>query len=121
VRALVRRFGIEDLRRLVLVHDELDLPPGRVRLKLGGGTAGHNGLESVQAHLHDRDFARVRVGIGKPPGTMTGARFVLRRPSRSERALLDGAVREAVAAVKAIVADGVETAMNRYNTRREGD
>lgn len=115
VRALTRRFGVEDLRTLVVVHDELDLPPGRIKLKLGGGSAGHNGLASLQAHLHARDFVRIRVGIGKPPGTMAGADFVLRRPSRSQRTALDAAVQEAADAVEAVVAEDLESAMNRFN------
>ena len=82
---LVRRYGIDDLSRLVVVHDELDLPSGRVKVKEGGGTAGHNGLESVRNHLHSGAFVRVRVGIGKPPGRMEGADYVLRRPSKSEQ------------------------------------
>jgi PTH1 family peptidyl-tRNA hydrolase len=76
VAALVRRHGIEDLRRLVVVHDELDLPVGRVKLKMGGGTAGHNGLKSIQAHLHDNGFVRVRIGVDKPPGKRQGADHV---------------------------------------------
>ena len=67
VGPLVRRSGLEDPGRLVVVHDELDLPPGRVQVKVGGGLAGHNGLRSVQAHLHSDAFVRVRIGVGKPP------------------------------------------------------
>jgi peptidyl-tRNA hydrolase, PTH1 family len=115
VRPLLRRFGIEDPARLVVVHDELDLPPGRLRVKVGGGTAGHNGLRSVQAHLHTPDYLRVRIGIGKPPGRQPGADYVLRRPSRREREELDVSVAQAADAVEAIVADGAEAAMNRYN------
>jgi len=115
VRPLLRRFGIADLSRLVLVHDELDLQPGRIRVKLGGGLAGHKGLESVRAHLHDADFVRVRVGIGKPPGRQPGADYVLRRPSRADRELLDVAVQQAADAVELLVTEGVDAAMNRYN------
>lgn len=115
VRGLVRRFGIDDLSRLVVAHDELDLPPGRVKVKLGGGTAGHNGLQSVQAHLRDRGFVRVRIGIGKPPGRMAGADYVLRRPPRAERQQLDGALRRATEAIEAILEHGVDPAMNRFN------
>ena len=71
---------------MVVVHDELDLPPGRVKVKIGGGIAGHNGLRSIQAHLHSPDFVRVRIGIGKPPGRRSGADHVLRRPSRQPTA-----------------------------------
>jgi peptidyl-tRNA hydrolase, PTH1 family len=116
VGALVRRYGIEDLENLVVVHDELDLPVGRVKVKLGGGTAGHNGLKSIHAHLHDTAYARVRIGIGKPPGRRAGADHVLRRPGSKERDLLEVAVEEAADAVEAIVTGGVADAMNRFNT-----
>ncbi len=101
--------------RLVVVHDELDLPPGRIRVKAGGGTAGNNGLNSVVAHLHTKEFLRVRIGIGKPPGRLSGADYVLRRPGKAERELLDLAVVEAADAVEAIVCDGADAAMTRFN------
>ena len=86
VARLVRRYGVEgDMSRVVVVHDELDLPPGRVKIKEGGGTAGHNGLESIRSHLHSGAFIRVRIGIGKPPGRQDGADFVL-KPARQGRA-----------------------------------
>ncbi len=119
VGRLVRRYGIvHDLRRLVVVHDELDLPVGRVKVKDGGGTAGHNGLESIRAHLHTGGFVRVRIGIGKPPGRQLGADFVLRRPARAERIDLDVAVEEAADAVVCILGHGPEAAMNRFNSER---
>ena len=117
VKALVRRHGVDDLHRLVVVHDELDLPVGRVKLKIGGGTAGHNGLKSIQAHLHDNDFVRVRIGVDKPPGKRQGADHVLRRPGKADKEALDVAVEVAADAVEAIVAEGPEAAMNRFNTR----
>lgn len=116
VAALVRRHGIEDLHRLVVVQDELDLPVGRVKLKIGGGTAGHNGLKSIHAHLHDNDFVRVRIGVDKPPGRRQGADHVLRRPSKADKEALDVAVEMAADAVEAILEEGPEAAMNRFNT-----
>ena len=115
VAALVRRAGIEDLSRLVVVHDELDLPVGKVKVKIGGGTAGHNGLKSVQAHLHSADFVRVRIGIGRPPGRQSGAEYVLRRASSSDRSLLDEAVIQGADAVEAVVTSGPAQAMNSFN------
>jgi PTH1 family peptidyl-tRNA hydrolase len=115
VAALVRRHGVEDLHRLVIVHDELDLPPGTVRVKVGGGLAGNNGLKSVRAHVHSDDFVRVRIGIGKPPGRQQGIDHVLRRPGKAERAELDVAVQEAADAVEVILAEGPDAAMNRFN------
>ncbi len=118
VARLVRRYGIDDLYRLVVVHDELDLPTGRVKVKEGGGTAGHNGLESIRAHLRSGAFLRVRVGIGKPPGRQDGADFVLRRPNKAEKLELDVAVVEAADAVELVLREGPAVAMNRVNTGR---
>ena len=111
VRSLATRFGIEEPSSIVIVHDELDLPPGTVRLKAGGGLAGHNGLRSVQSHLHSSDFLRVRIGVGKPPSAAQGASHVLRRPPKAVRELLAASVQTAADAVERIVADGMEAAM----------
>jgi peptidyl-tRNA hydrolase, PTH1 family len=114
-RLLVARHGIDDLARVVIIHDELDLPSGRVKLKVGGGTAGHNGLKSLRDHLHSPDFVRVRIGIGRPPGAQQVADYVLKHPGKAERIELDVAIQEAADAVEAIVADGVDKTMNRVN------
>jgi PTH1 family peptidyl-tRNA hydrolase len=115
VAPLVRRFGIDDLEHLVVVHDELDLPIGRMKLKVGGGLAGHNGLRSISQHLHSQDFVRVRIGVGKPPSKEQGADHVLKRPSRSDRGLLDEMVERAADAVEAVLRDGPEAAMAAFN------
>lgn len=116
VAPLVRRFGVgDDLHRLVVVHDELDLPVGRIRVKVGGGLAGHNGLKSIVAHLHTDDFCRVRIGIGKPPGRSQGVDHVLKAPGKAERTELAVAIEEAADAVEAILAEGPAPAMNRFN------
>jgi PTH1 family peptidyl-tRNA hydrolase len=117
VAQLVRRYGVEDVARVLVVHDELDLPPGRVKLKAGGGTAGHRGLASIVRHLRSDGFLRVRIGIGKPPGSMEGADFVLRRPGKAEAALLQSACVAAADAVEEVVDHGFESAMNRFNAR----
>ena len=100
----------------MVVHDELDLPSGRVKVKVGGGTAGNNGLKSVHAHLHTGDYLRIRIGIGKPPGRQPGADYVLKRPGKDEREILAGAAEVAADAVELIATAGVEAAMNRINT-----
>jgi PTH1 family peptidyl-tRNA hydrolase len=115
VAALVRRHGIEDAERVVVVHDELDLPVGVVRVKVGGGLAGNNGLRSIKAHLHTDAFCRVRIGVGKPPGRQRGVDHVLRRPGKAERTELDIAVQEAADAVEIIATDGPAAAMNKVN------
>jgi len=114
VGLLVRRHHV-GMDRLVVVHDELDLAIGRVKVKVGGGLAGHNGLKSLKAHLRDDGFMRVRLGIGRPPGRLSGADYVLRCPGKSERAELDVAVQEAADAVELILTEGVDVAMARTN------
>jgi PTH1 family peptidyl-tRNA hydrolase len=118
VAPLVRRYGIDDPSRLLVIHDELDLEPGRIKVKVGGGLAGHNGLRSILAHLHTQDFLRIRIGVGKPPGgAERGADHVLSRPSKREGELLRVTVEEAADAATVIATDGVEAAMARYNAR----
>lgn len=104
------------LDRLVVVHDELDLPFGGLRLKLGGGDNGHNGLKSIRRSLGSGEFHRVRVGIGRPPGRMDAATFVLRDFSPTERKTLDLEVDRAADAVEALVTQGLERAQNTFNT-----
>ncbi len=115
VAPLVRRYGIEDLHRLVIVHDELDLPLGRLKVKLGGGLAGHNGLRSIKAHLHTDEFVRVRIGVGKPPSKDHGADHVLKKVGKAERQVLAAAAEVAADAVEVILAEGVDPAMARFN------
>jgi len=120
VGALLRRHHLEP-ERLVVVHDELDLPVGRIKVKFGGGLAGNRGLASIKAHLGTDEFARVRIGVGKPPGRQQGADHVLRRPGKAERTELDVAIEEAADAVETLLADGIDTAMQRFNARAESD
>lgn len=116
VQLLVRRYGIDDLERLVVVHDELDLPPGMLRLKRGGGLAGHNGLRSLRDHLHSTDFLRVRIGVGKPTSKERGADHVLSRISKADRELLEVVIERAADAVELIHAEGIDAAMARYHS-----
>ncbi len=117
-RDLKKRYGLVDLSHLVIVHDELDLEPGIIRIKLAGGTAGHNGLKSIQSCINSSDFTRIRIGIGKPSSNRSGANHVLGRPGKSEREILDTAVTQAASAIKWITDHGVAAAMNKYNTSR---
>jgi PTH1 family peptidyl-tRNA hydrolase len=101
--------------RLVVVHDELSLPFGRVVVKRGGGHGGHNGLRSLKKHLPDDRFARVRFGIGRPPPAWDPADYVLSRFSSEERGALDGAIDRAADAVETILSDGVERAVSKFD------
>ena len=117
VRKLTHRHGVDDPARIVVVHDELDLPVGGLRVKAGGGMAGHNGLKSITAHLKTQDYLRIRIGVGRPPGRQSGADYVLRRPGKAEAAELGVSVQEAADAVEAILAEGVDATMGRVNHR----
>src|SRR5918912_644543 len=114
--ASVRDFFKVPPERIVVVHDELDIPYGTLRLKLGGGDNGHNGLKSLTSALGSRDYVRVRFGIGRPPGRMDPAAFVLRDFSGSERKDLDYHVERAADSVEALISEGLERAQNTYNT-----
>jgi PTH1 family peptidyl-tRNA hydrolase len=112
----LRDFFKVPLDRVVVVHDELDLPYTGLRLKLGGGDNGHNGLKSLRRSLGSGDFNRVRFGIGRPPGRMDAAAFVLRDFSAAERKELDVLVEHAADAIEALVVEGMEKAQNTFNT-----
>jgi peptidyl-tRNA hydrolase, PTH1 family len=102
--------------RLVVIHDELDIPFGTVRLKLGGGDNGHNGLRSISQALGTRDYYRVRFGIGRPPGRMDAASYVLRDFTQAERKELPWAIDRAADATEELLARGLVEAQNRYHT-----
>ncbi len=111
------------LDRLILIHDDIDIGPGRIRVRSGGSAGTHNGMRSVIYHLQDDRFPRVRIGIGKPPEGWDLVDFVLGRIRSEEADALKQAVVKAVEAVETIIAEGVETAMNRFNGngRKDGD
>ena len=120
VRLLAHRYGVEP-EQIIVVQDELDLPTAALKLKAGGGLAGHNGLRSIKAHVHSDAFLRVRIGVGKPVSKEQGAGHVLNKFSKSERVEIDVTVEQAADAVEAIVRNGIETAMNRFNTANSND
>jgi PTH1 family peptidyl-tRNA hydrolase len=101
--------------RLVVIHDELDVSFGVVRLKLGGGDNGHNGLRSITSSLGTRDYYRARFGIGRPPGRMDPAAFVLKDFSAQERKELPFALDRAADAVEALITKGLAEAQNEYH------
>ncbi len=111
------RFYKVDPANLIVVHDELDLPFATLRLKLGGGENGHNGLRSISKSMGTRDYLRVRFGIGRPPGRMDPADFVLRDFSTTERKELALHVDHCADAVEALVSKGLEAAQNLFHAR----
>jgi peptidyl-tRNA hydrolase, PTH1 family len=114
VAGLAQYFSVP-VTDVVVVHDELDLEFGVIRLKRGGGEGGHNGLRSVSRSLGSKEYLRVRFGIGRPPGRQDPADFVLKRFSGAEQKELDLAVDLAADATEALLADGLEAAQNRFH------
>ena len=117
VAALVTFYQVP-LERLLVVHDELDLPAETLRLKRGGGEGGHNGLKSISQAIGSRDYLRLRVGIGRPPGRMDAADYVLRDFSASERPGLAVTLEEAAEAIEDLIADGLEKTQTRLHAAR---
>ncbi|MGI9595363.1 MAG: aminoacyl-tRNA hydrolase [Acidimicrobiales bacterium] len=117
VRLLVRSYGIQEASHIVIVHDELDLEVGRLRLKEGGGLAGHNGLRSITQHIGTTEYVRLRIGIGRPPASQVGSEYILRKPGKAERVELNAAVEAAADAIELLTDVGVEAAMATVNRR----
>jgi PTH1 family peptidyl-tRNA hydrolase len=115
VAGLVQYYDVP-VERLVVIHDELDLPFAVLRLKLGGGDNGHNGLKSLRRSLGTGDFYRVRFGVGRPPGRMDPATFVLRDFNAAERKDLDLEIDRAADAVEVLINEGLERAQNAFNS-----
>jgi len=112
--SLAKKQGIEP-SHLIAVHDELDIPAGTIRIKRGGGNSGHNGLRSLDQALRSRDYLRIRVGIGRPPGRQDPADFVLQPVGARDEADLALLVDHAADAVRALVSDGLERTQDRFN------
>ncbi len=117
VSSIMRRNGISNPENLIVVHDEMDTPPGDLRIKFGGGLAGHNGLKSITNHLHTQDYLRLRLGIGKPADKDSGANYVLKRPSKAEQEIFSQAIQKAIEAIEALILEGKDAAMARFNNR----
>ncbi|MCW2540884.1 MAG: putative peptidyl-tRNA hydrolase [Frankiales bacterium] len=114
--AAIARFFHIPVERVIAVHDELDLPYGTLRLKRGGGEGGHNGLRSLTTTLGSKDYARIRFGIGRPPGRQDPADFVLRDFAAAERGELGFLIDRAADAIELLLTDGLDVAQNRYNS-----
>ena len=118
VGALARFFKIEPVD-ILGIYDELDLPQGSIRLRPHGSSGGHKGMQSIIEHLGTREFPRLRVGIGRPPGKMEPKAYVLQDFTAAELEVMEEVYQRAVAAVQALIQEGVKEAMNRFNARPE--
>ena len=112
VARLASRFGVP-LEDLIVIHDDMDLPLGKVRIRLRGSSAGHNGIQSIMDSMGSRDFARIRVGIGRPDGDEVT--YVLSDFTAAEKEAIEEAIATVSDAIRCILAEGIEAAMNRYN------
>lgn len=112
--AVISDFAL-DAGSIWIIHDDLDLPAGRLRLRLGGGSGGHRGVQSIIDALGHRDFGRIRVGIGRPPAGVDPADYVLAPLDKAEKELLSAAADRAAEAALAIIAEGLPAAMSRFN------
>ncbi len=117
--ALLARFYKVQPDCLLVVYDDLDLPRGAVRLRPEGGSGGHKGMRSIVEHLGSRDFSRLRIGIGRPPGRMDPAAYVLQDFSKEEEPQVEETLERAVVAIEIWLREGIEAAMNRYNRGSE--
>ena len=118
IGALVNFYKVPQ-QRVLVVFDDLDLPYGAVRLRSEGGAGGHNGMRSIIQHLGSNQFPRLRIGIGRPPGRMDPAAFVLQDFGRDEQAELDSLSDRAVKAIDTFISSGITTAMNQFNSAGE--
>jgi PTH1 family peptidyl-tRNA hydrolase len=101
---------------VLVVHDELDFPPGVARLKQGGGIAGHNGLKDISQRLGTHEYWRLRIGVGRPPAGRDGADYVLERPPAEEKSAIDATIDKALALLPQMLAGDMQTAMNKLHT-----
>lgn len=115
VKSLLGYYGVDPRAGLLVIHDELDIPPHELRLKKGGGEGGHNGLRSISSVLGTKDYARLRVGVGRPPGRQDPAAFVLSDFPPREREDLAVTLEQAADVVEQVVAEGFEAAQQRLH------
>ena len=118
VAALLRFYDL-DASRMIVLHDELDIPFDTIRLKSGGGHGGHNGIRDIASAIGTPDFVRVRIGIGRPPGRQDAADFVLKPFTGAEREVLPSLLSDAVDATELVITDGLLAAQARFHAPRE--
>ena len=115
LQKLVHRYNVTNPENILIVHDELDLEPGTMKIKLGGGLAGHNGLKSIEQHLKTKGFGRLRIGIGKPGSSELGKNYVLKRPSKNEQEEIETCIGRSIEVIQSLLSSGYEQTMNKFN------
>ena len=114
--AALQRFYRVDFQNLIVAYDDLDLPQGTIRIRPGGGSGGHRGMESIIQHLGEDEFPRIRLGIGRPAGKMDPAEYVLQDFNQHELDTINDALNRAVECVEILLREGLQVCMNRCNT-----
>lgn len=107
--------------KLIVIYDDISLPPGQLRIRLKGSAGGHNGIKNIIAHLGTQEFPRIKVGVGEKPPRMDLKDYVLSRFSKGEQELMEEAFREAAQAVAMMISDGADRAMNHFNTKKKAE
>lgn len=116
VKEVKNFFGV-DTKNIIVIHDDIDLEYSRIKVKKNGGSGTHNGLRSILNHIKEKDFPRVRFGIGKPPEYMNLADYVLGNFNKDEIKKLDDFIEESVEIIESIVSNGIDNTMNQYNAK----
>lgn len=115
VRELTDYYKIDEESELIILYDDISLPPGKIRLRAKGSAGGHNGIKNIIAHLGHENFMRVKIGVGEKPKGYDLVDYVLGHFHKEEMPIIEDALKRAGDAVEAIMADGIESAMNKYN------
>lgn len=107
--------------QVIVIYDDVSLPPGQLRIRLKGSAGGHNGIKNIISHLGTQEFPRIKVGVGEKPPRMDLKDYVLSRFSKGEQEVMDEAFREAAQAVEMMLTDGPDRAMNHFNTKKKAE
>ncbi len=118
IRAAVDFYKVDEKEELIVIYDDISLPPGQLRIRKKGSAGGHNGIKNIIAHLGHDTFMRIKVGVGEKPAGYDLADYVLGHFSKEDRTIMDGAFKEATEAVKMMITDGPDAAMNAFNKKK---
>ncbi len=118
IRAAVDFYKVDEKEELIVIYDDISLPPGQLRIRKKGSAGGHNGIKNIIAHLGHDTFMRIKVGVGEKPAGYDLADYVLGHFSKEDRAIMDNAFKEATEAVKMMITDGPDAAMNAFNKKK---